>query len=46
MEIKTETTLAGTTFWAGWGRRKLVGYGLRLEEQTQDVNGAGIYILS
>lgn len=43
MGIKAETTLAGTTFWAGWGCRKPVGYGLRLEEQTQDVNGASIY---
>jgi len=26
-------------FWSGWGRRKLIGYGLRLVQQTGDNNG-------
>ena len=34
----------GREFWAAWGRRRLAGYGLRLEEQTEDVNGEAIFI--
>ena len=35
--IKIDQT--SNTFWAGWGRRALVGYGLRLEQQTEDEAG-------
>ena len=41
--IKVQTSTTGITFWAGWGRRKLVGNGLHLEEQTQDANGVSAY---
>ena len=34
----------GETFWVGWGRRKSIGYGLRLEEQSEDAQGAAIYL--
>jgi hypothetical protein len=31
------------TFWAGWGRRANAGYGLRLEEQTEDATGVSTF---
>ena len=28
--------LRSNTFWMGWGRKSLAGYGMKLEEQTED----------
>src|SRR5437762_11246165 len=33
------------TFWDGWGRRAKEGYGLRLEEETEDATGVSTFIL-
>jgi len=30
-------------FWAGWGRRKLNGIGMRLEEQIEDATGVTLH---
>jgi hypothetical protein len=38
--IKIDKTVAGEElFWIGWGRRKSVGTGLQLEQQTEDGMG-------
>jgi hypothetical protein len=37
--IKVNKNVTGFQFWSGWGRRKLIGHGLRLVEQTEDNNG-------
>ena len=38
--IKIDKTVAGgEVFWVGWGRRKLVGTGLKLEQQSEDGMG-------
>ena len=38
--IKIDKTVAGgEVFWIAWGRRKLVGRGLELEEQSEDAVG-------
>ena len=43
--IKVDKTVIGReVFWAGWGRRKLVGKGLKLEEQTEDDDGSTIFL--
>lgn len=34
----------GETFWVGWGRRKSIGYGLKLEEQAEDGYGVATYL--
>ena len=34
----------GETFWVGWGRRKSIGYGLKLEEQAEDEYGVTAYL--
>lgn len=34
----------GETFWIGWGRRKNMGYGLKLEEQSEDEHGMASYL--
>jgi len=42
--IKVNKTMGGFDFWSGWGRRKLIGYGLRMVEQTEDENGNSAFI--
>lgn len=38
--VKVKTTPAGgEQFWVGWGRRKLGGKGLKLEQPTEDDSG-------
>lgn len=34
-----KTVVGGEVFWIGWGRRKLVGVGLKLEQQSEDGMG-------
>ena len=41
--VKVKRTAAETFFWAGWGRRKEIGYGLFLMEQTEDKNNLATY---
>ena len=31
-------------FWLGWGRRRAIGWGLRLEEQPEDANGVVTFL--
>jgi hypothetical protein len=42
--VGVKVDLSQNTFWAGWGRRALIGYGLRLEEQTEDNNGVANFL--
>lgn len=42
--IGVKIDLAQNTFWAGWGRRALVGHGLRLEQQTEDATGNSTFL--
>jgi hypothetical protein len=44
MGVKVRRRAAGTDFWAGWGRRKQIGYGLFLMEQTEDANGESTFL--
>jgi hypothetical protein len=37
--IKVNKSATGFQFWSGWGRRKRIGHGLRLVQQTEDHNG-------
>jgi hypothetical protein len=39
LKVKLNATQNGGGFWLGWGRRRVIGCGLRLEEQTEDLNG-------
>jgi hypothetical protein len=41
--VKVQRNAVGTSFWAGWGRRKGIGYGLFLAEQTGDENNLASY---
>ena len=41
--IKVRWRDSGDDFWMGWGRRQAIGYGLKLEEQTEDVNGVATH---
>jgi len=41
--IGLEIELQSSTFWMGWGRRSLAGYGMKLEEQTEDDQGVAAY---
>lgn len=41
--IKVRLRNSGDDFWMGWGRRRAIGYGLKLEEQTEDANGVATY---
>ena len=34
----------GETFWIGWGRRRSIGYGLKLEEQSEDEDGVATFL--
>lgn len=38
------TVVGGEVFWIGWGRRKLGGTGLRLEEQTENGQGQTAFL--
>src|SRR5271156_1978557 len=35
--------MGNNTFWAGWGRRANAGFGLHLEQQTEDQNAMSTY---
>ena len=39
LKVRLSQVENGETFWIGWGRRKSIGYGLRLEEQSEDAQG-------
>lgn len=41
--IKVRLKNSGDDFWMGWGRRRAIGYGLRLEQQTEDADGVTTY---
>ena len=32
------------TFWIGWGKRRSIGYGLKLEEQSEDEHGVATFL--
>ena len=34
----------GESFWIGWGRRKTIGFGLKLEEQSEDEEGVTAFL--
>jgi hypothetical protein len=36
--------IANNVFWAGWGRRANRGFGLHLEQQTEDKNGVTAFL--
>jgi hypothetical protein len=43
--IKIDRSVAGNEhFWVGWGRRKLLGTGLRLEQRTEDRDGQSTFL--
>jgi hypothetical protein len=42
--INVRLRSSGDDFWMGWGRRRAIGYGLKLEEQTEDANGVATYL--
>jgi len=44
LKILLSQTQGGETFWIGWGRRKVIGYGLKLEEQSEDENGIATFL--
>jgi hypothetical protein len=49
MDIRIENSansLGTELFWFGWGRRKAIGVGIELEEQTGDENGVTAYFTS
>jgi len=41
--IGLKIELQSNKFWMGWGRRRLAGYGMKLEEQTEDDQGVAAY---
>src|SRR5271154_5896410 len=42
--VGVKVDIANNAFWAGWGRRANNGFGLRLEEQTEDNNGVTAFL--
>jgi hypothetical protein len=44
LKVKLNGNRDSGEFWLGWGRRRLVGWGLRMEEQTEDVNGITTFL--
>lgn len=43
--IKIDKTVAGgECFWIGWARRKLAGWGLKLEQQSEDGMGQAAFL--
>lgn len=44
IKVKLSSRRGDETFWCGWGRRKAIGYGLKLEEQTEDDAGMATFL--
>ena len=44
INVKVCSRRGQETFWCGWGRRKAIGYGLKLEEQTEDDAGMAAFL--
>jgi hypothetical protein len=44
MGVKIDQSPAGITFWAGWGRRRQIGHGLYLVQQTEDADGLSTFL--
>ncbi len=44
LKIRLSRVANGETFWFGWGRRKIKGFGLKLEEETEDDQGFSCYL--
>jgi hypothetical protein len=44
LKIRLSSVANGETFWFGWGRRRTIGFGLKLEEQTEDAEGFTCYL--
>ena len=42
--IRVKLDLQHNIFWVGWGRRTNIGYGLRLEQQTEDEAGNATFV--
>lgn len=42
--IGLKIDLGNNVFWMGWGRRRLTGSGMRLEEQTEDDQSTAAYL--
>jgi hypothetical protein len=43
LKVKLNANHDSGDFWLGWGRRRAIGSGLRLEEQTEDVNDVATF---
>jgi hypothetical protein len=44
LKVRLSEVQHGETFWIGWGRRRSIGYGLKLEEQSEDEHGAATFL--
>ena len=44
LKVKLNANQSSGDFWLGWGRRRAIGWGLRLEEQTEDANGVTTFL--
>lgn len=44
LKIKLNADQTAGSFWMGWGKRRTIGWGLRLVEQSEDVNRAATFL--
>lgn len=44
LKVRLSQVQRGETFWIGWGRRRGIGYGLKLEEQSEDESGVATFL--
>ena len=44
LKVRLNANQNSGDFWLGWGRRRAIGWGLRVEEQTEDANGDSIFL--
>jgi hypothetical protein len=44
LKVRLSLVEHGESFWIGWGRRKTIGFGLKLEEQSEDEEGITAFL--
>ena len=44
LKVKLNANQDSGDFWLGWGRRREIGWGLKLDEQTEDANGVATFL--